>query len=350
MITQNKTVTSTASFNVIPTIASSFPTNAVKGQTYTLGGANLAKTSAIRFGNSAAFAPTNATATQVSFVVPNDATSGAIQITTTGGVASTPASQPIQVADALKLYSFSPSSGRVGTAVTLSGEGFTSPSQAFVGNSLSAPVNVTSSKVASFNVPQTATTGPVRVQVGNSTVVSASSFTVITDPNPVTISSISPLYGEPQTPIRISGTRLQFATFVKIGAVNMPLKKVQLVTGEYVIDSVIPGAAVTAPIVVGNEYEQAKSFEDFVVNRLTISNISPISGPPGTQVTIDGSALEYVTTAKIGNITLDAQYYAPPTGGPGQLKVVIPSGAYSAPIVLGTKSQSAQSQQVFTVK
>jgi hypothetical protein len=84
---------------------------------------------------------------------------------------------------------FSPTSGPVGTAVTITGSGFTGASSVrFHGTSASFTVNSDTS--ISATVPSGATTGPISVTVGADTATSSSDFIVTTGGGSSTISEV----------------------------------------------------------------------------------------------------------------------------------------------------------------
>jgi bacillopeptidase F len=76
---------------------------------------------------------------------------------------------------------FAPTSGPVGTGVTISGTNFTGAT-AVAFNGTSASFTVTSATSIGATVPAGATTGPIRVTTPGGTATSASSFTVVNPP------------------------------------------------------------------------------------------------------------------------------------------------------------------------
>jgi large repetitive protein len=106
--------------------------------------------------------------------VPVGATTGPISVTTGAG---TNTSFDSFTVIPLALNSFSPTSGPVGTKVTISGSGFTgTKSVAFNGTTTSFTLN--SDTQITVHVPTGATTGPISVTTAAGTVVSSTSFTV----------------------------------------------------------------------------------------------------------------------------------------------------------------------------
>ena len=87
----------------------------------------------------------------------------------------------IAPAPAPTLTSFTPSSGPVGTQVTITGMGFTS-STTVAFNDAAATVTVASATSLTATVPASATTGPIRVMTSAGTATSSTAFTVRTAP------------------------------------------------------------------------------------------------------------------------------------------------------------------------
>src|SRR5207244_1925630 len=112
------------------------------------------------------------------------------------------------------ISSFSPTSGPVGTSVTITGTNFTGAT-AVTFNGLTASFSVNSSTSIAATVPSGATTGPIRVTTLGGTATSASNFTVIPPP---TISSFSPTSGPVGTSVTITGTNFTGATAVTFNA------------------------------------------------------------------------------------------------------------------------------------
>jgi RHS repeat-associated protein len=173
------------SFTVLPTpsITSLNPTSAVVGATVTITGANFGSTqgtSSVTFNGTTA-TPTTWSATTVTLPVPAGATTGNLIITVGGG-----ASNPVgfTVPPTPNITSLSPSSGRIGTFVTIAGTNFGATQGAST-----VALNATSAAVSSWSdtnivavVPTGGSSGPFSV-TANGHVATSPSFTVTAIPS-----------------------------------------------------------------------------------------------------------------------------------------------------------------------
>ena len=108
----------------------------------------------------------------------------------------------------LSVINFSPSSGPVGSTVTVNGTAFsTTPAQNTVQfNGTGANVNSASATQLTVTVPAGATTGPISVTTAAGTVTTVASCTVTAGNGPPTITGFNPLIGVAGTAVSISGT------------------------------------------------------------------------------------------------------------------------------------------------
>lgn len=106
------------------------------------------------------------------------------------------------------IIGFSPSSGPVGSTVTINGTGFSSnPSQDTVTfNGVSASiVSATTTQIVA-TVPTGATTGPISVTAPGGSDTTSNQFTVTSGSGGPSITGFSPQIGSPGTPVAITGT------------------------------------------------------------------------------------------------------------------------------------------------
>jgi endoglucanase len=120
--------------------------------------------------------------TQMRVTIPAGATSGAIGIFNPTYAAFTATS--FTVTNATPAYTqqnitnFSPSSGPVGTVVTVNGSGFTGATLAWVGNAHNGAVKVISDTQMQVTIPAGATTGAIGIFNPTYAAFTATSFTV----------------------------------------------------------------------------------------------------------------------------------------------------------------------------
>jgi hypothetical protein len=160
-----------------PTIASFSPTSGPVGTTVTISGTGLTGATSVTFaGTSAPF--TVGSDTSLTATVPTGAAPGPIAVTTPGGTATTTTSFAVTtVTVAPAISSFSPTSGSVGTLVTITGTGFTGTTRVTFGGA-SAPFTVVSDGVLTTTVPAAARTGSITVTTPGGTATSSRSFRV----------------------------------------------------------------------------------------------------------------------------------------------------------------------------
>src|SRR5207248_1023624 len=191
--------------------------------------------------------------------------------------------------------SFTPSSGPVGTSVTISGTNFNGAT-AVLFNSVSASFTVSSATAITATVPAGVSSGPISVTTSDGTASSAASFTVI---NPPTISSFTPSSGPVGTSVTISGTNFNGATAVLFNSVSASFT----VSSATAITATVPAGATSGPISVTTSGGTASSAASFtVINPPTISSFTPSSGPVGTSVTISGTNFNGATAVLFNSV------------------------------------------------
>jgi len=167
---------------------------------------------------------------------------GAIRYGSTWGdvIPSATATSPV-------VSSFSPASGKVGAAVTITGSNFgSSPTVKFNGVVASSPV-VTGGTSIVVNVPTGATTGAISVEVaGETTGTSATSFTVLTP----SITTLSPEAGLVGNTVTISGVNLATATSVTFTGASGAIAATPSAATDSSITITVPAGTVTGNVTV----------------------------------------------------------------------------------------------------
>ncbi|MDP9302285.1 MAG: DNRLRE domain-containing protein, partial [Actinomycetota bacterium] len=163
------------------TISGFSPSSGPAGTSVTIDGSGFTGTSEVAF-NGTSVGSGNFTVgsdAQITATVPSGATSGPISVTAPGGTATSSTDFTVTPSPPPIISGFSPSSGPVGTSVTIDGSGFTGTSEvAFNGTSVgSGNFTVVSDTQITATVPSGATTGPISVTAPGGT-TSSTDFTV----------------------------------------------------------------------------------------------------------------------------------------------------------------------------
>ena len=158
----------------VPCIATVAPASGGVGVGVTITGVNLAGATALSFHGTSAAILTN-TATKITTTVPTGATTGTISVTTGGGTAISPTT--FKVVPVPSISGFSPSSGPVGTTVTISGTNLTKATSVKF-NGTATPILTDTAGQITAKVPAGATTGTIIVTTAGGNATSATNFTV----------------------------------------------------------------------------------------------------------------------------------------------------------------------------
>jgi kumamolisin len=173
------------------------------------------------------------------------------------------------------ISSFSPTSGPVGTSVTITGTNFTGAT-AVKFNGTSASYTVGSATSITATVPTGATTGAISVTTSAGTATSASSFTVTTSGGSApTISSFSPTSGAVGASVTITGTNFTGATAVKFNGTSATFT----VASSSSITTCVPSGATTGAISVTTANGTATSASSFTVTTSGGTTTQLLSNP-----------------------------------------------------------------------
>lgn len=233
----------------------------------------------------------------------------------------------------------SPTSGSVGTSVTISGSNFgaTQGSSAITFNGILATPTVWSDTSIVTTVPSGATTGLLVVIVGGE---SSNSITFTVSPK---IVSLSPASGPVGTSVTISGSNFgstqgsSTITFNGILAAPTSWSDTNIVTQ-------VPNGASTGPVVVTVNGMSSNEII-FTVNiplPPEITSLSPSAGPVNSTITISGvnfGASKGASTVTLNGITLATTSWSD-TG----ITALLPIDAATGPVVVTVNSQSSNSK------
>ncbi|MDQ3264134.1 MAG: IPT/TIG domain-containing protein [Myxococcota bacterium] len=321
LVTDHGSAVTVGQFSVVaaaaPTLGGFAPASGNPGTTITVTGANFTGTLSVAF-NGREVGYSLISDTELRFNAPA-AGSGPIRITNTQGSATSTTDFTLTVvtpAPAPVVSGFSPPSGISGSWVTVTGERFTGATQVTF-NGKGAVFTVVSDNQLSAVVPSGAQSGPLRVQVGGQSGLSASSFGVEGTRAPE-IHSISPTSAA--DPITVSGAYFTGTTRVQFNGVEA--RNFTLLGDGQLLAYLPLGTFGTGKVSVTNNQGTATSAEDYVVlPRPTVSGLSPTSGPPGTVITLTGAQLTNTRT-----VTLSSRPALFKVLSDTQLEVTVPRG------------------------
>jgi uncharacterized repeat protein (TIGR03803 family) len=164
---------SVVDFLVTPQIKSFSPLNGKVGTSVVITGVSLTGTTAVTFGGVTATSFTVNSDTQVTATLPAAALTGKIAITT---VTTATSSATFDVTP--QITSFSPTSGPVGTKVTIKGDSLTKTTKVTFGGVAATTFKTVSNTEVTATVPTGAVTGDIEITTAGGTATSSTSFTV----------------------------------------------------------------------------------------------------------------------------------------------------------------------------
>ncbi|HEV8681457.1 MAG TPA: IPT/TIG domain-containing protein, partial [Actinomycetota bacterium] len=203
-----------------PTVSSFTPTCGPVGTSVDVNGNNFQDATHVTFnGVEATFSVQSGHL--INSTVPTGATTGKIGVVSPQGTDTSSADFTVSssCAAAPTISSFSPTSGPVGTSVTINGTGFTGATAVTFGGVSAGTfsVNGAGTRITAI-VPSGAVTGKITVTTPGGTATSSTNFTVTGAAAP-TISSFSPTSGPVGTSVRINGSGFGGATAVRFNGV-----------------------------------------------------------------------------------------------------------------------------------
>lgn len=281
-----------------PTITSLSPTSGIVGTTVTITGTNFGTsqgTSTVKFnGTSATPCATCWSATSITVAVPSNATTGNV-VVTVGGVAS----NGVNFTVTPSITSLSPTSGPVGTSVTITGTTFGSTqgtsTVTFNGTSATPCSSCWSATSIVVPVPSAALTGNVVVTVGGlaSNGVKFSVLPVIGDFNPKSASA--------GAVIALTGTTLTSAGSAQVilnqqggGTIAAPVAS----ASGSAISFVVPSGAASGPVTVTTGGLSAVSTA--TLNIVASSSFTLSVGPSSASVQ-PGTSVSYSVSLNSSN-------------------------------------------------
>jgi uncharacterized repeat protein (TIGR01451 family) len=267
--------------------------------------------------------------------VPSGATNGLISVTTTVGTGSSTNSPFLVIGAGPYVTDFSPFGGSAGVTITIDGVHFSSATNATFNGVAGTGFTVRSDTLLQVTVPSGVTTGPIRINSPLGGYTTTSNFFV-----PPSITSFTPSSGRPGTNVTITGVNFTGATAVTFN--GLPASSFSVLNNTS-IRAIVPAGVTDGVIRINTPLYSCFSPNSFLVQP-TMFGFSPLFGPVGTSVTING------TNLNVGTVTVkfNGVQAAPPTGvTSGHLTAVVPAGATTGPIMVTTGDGSATSTNNF---
>lgn len=177
-------------------------------------------------------------------LIPEGATTGRITVTTNGKTGTS--STDFEVHSKLELSGFSPSNGVAGTAITISGNGFSSVpgnNQVTIGG-VTAVVTAATSNTLTVTAPALGITGIIEVKANVQAVTSDGTFRYIPK-----IDNISPAHAALNGPVTLTGSGFSPTPENNTVKVNGVVATIQSATPNQMV-ILIPAGASTGPITV----------------------------------------------------------------------------------------------------
>ena len=229
--------------NPPPTVTSFAPTSGPVGTNVSITGTGFTGATAVAFNTTNATTYTVNSNTSINATVPSGATTGLISVTTPNGTGQSASNFTVTGGgggNPPTVTSFTPTSGPVGTNVSITGTGFTGATAVTFNGTPSATFSVNSGTSITARVPTGATTGKIAVTTPNGTGASSTSFTVTTaPPGKPSISSFTPTSGRRGIQVTIVGNNFNGATGVRLGLVSAAFT----VSSNTQIKATVPPAA-----------------------------------------------------------------------------------------------------------
>ena len=320
-----------------PTLTSFSPASAGEGKRVTLTGTGFTGATSVSFNGADVSSVDVESDTSLYVYVPTGASTGRLRVYNSRGVGVS--SSDFTVLLAPRITGFSPTSGPVGTVITLNGSGFTGATDVRLGNT---PLAVTpkSDTQLTVTLPAGTLSGTFRVDSPGGRATSDSSFAVQSGGGP-TLSSFTPNTGWVGTSVTLNGANFTGTTEVSFN--GTPATNFSL-SGDTRLYVNVPSGATSGSIRVVNTKGQVGSPPFTVMAAPTLTGFSPASGAVGTVVTLTGSGFAGSTSVRFGS-----EYANVTVVSATQLTAIVPPRASSGPLHVSVAGQSLTSPEGFTV-
>jgi IPT/TIG domain/Regulator of chromosome condensation (RCC1) repeat len=327
--TSGGTAFSLTTLFVLPRLGGFSPGSAPVGAKVTIGGNAFAGATSVLF-NGVLALPATVTMTQITVLVPADASTGKLTVVTTSG--SGQSSGTFHVLP--RITSIIPGTGPAGTPVTIAGSGFTDVTAVKFNGVLDGSASVDSDHQITARVPATATSGRITVTTLGGTATSPTNFLAVP-----TITGFSPPAAAPGSPVVVDGTGFGGVSSVKVHGVSAGFS----VLSRTQLRLTVPASATDGQITVTTPGGTATSAATLLVTP-RVAGFSPSAAPVGAKVTIGGNAFGGAT-----GVLFNGVLALPATVTPTQITVLVPADASTGKLTVVTPSGSGQSSGIFHV-
>ncbi|NDK54904.1 IPT/TIG domain-containing protein [Pontibacter fetidus] len=314
------------------TVTSFTPLSGPVGTEITITGSGFTEAHTVVIGSGSTYDFTIVSDSEIKVKVPASASSGVVRVSSNQG--SGTGSGTYSVVNAPAITSITPSSGPVGTEVTITGSNFSTVMAVSIGSGSTTNFTKISDSEIKVTVPSSASNGSIRLSSSQGSSNNSSSFTLVNAP---IITSFSPSSGPIGTEVVITGTNFAGISQIYVGN---GLVSTFTVESSTQLRLNVPSTASIGKIQIQSAQGYAYSSGIFNITGVpVITSFTPASGQVGTEITIIGQKFTGTSKVHVGGsatsftVVSDTEIIAtvPTTASTGTVQVQAPNGiAYSS--------------------
>lgn len=240
---------------------------------------------------------------------------------------------------------FSPASGTPRTTVQIGGIGLGTATGVSFGGTPALFTVLNDGRIAAV-VPAGAPSGPISVQLVDTTVLTSADTFIVNGGGVPTVVGLTPDHGPVGTTVTVTGSNMSTVTGVSFAGANATGFVVN--GGGAAVTVNVPAGATTGAVTLlsPNGNADAGTFTVDASLAPVIEAMAPDAGPPGTVVTLSGPGLGGVTEVRFGGVVATKLTVL----DPNTVKVAVPTGAVTAPVEVVGPAGSTTSTGVFTIQ
>ena len=284
------------------------------------------------------------------FTVPKGAASGPVTLDqvcppgSAGGQVFSTDSFTVTAAPSPILSGFSPSSGKAGDSVTLTGRYFTAANAVSFGGVPASSFSIVGDQTIVVVVPVNAATGPISVSSTTGVCQSSSNFFIY---EKSTISGLSPAIGPVGSTVVISGSKFTSVSSVGFfGGGSSWISSTFSIDSDSQISATVPVGARTGPVqIIGPGGVVLSDMSFSVVPAPNVLSFAPKQGLPGCAIVIVGSGFNGAQSVSINSIAVKGFSI----DSDGQITFTLPADALSGVISVTNSYGDGRSSSVFNV-